>query len=72
MRKVLLCLVALGAFAPWALASAAQGNLFGAADPYRGCVAAIDVNPADALRARSRMAHARAEARKPTIAPRSL
>jgi len=49
MRKVLLCLVALGAFAPWALASAAQGNLFGAADPYRSCVAAIDVDPADAF-----------------------
>jgi len=45
----LACLVALGAFAPAASASAAQANLFGAGDPYQACVAVIDTNPADAF-----------------------
>ena len=44
----LVGLIVLGAFAP-ASSLAAQGTLFGAADPYQACVMAIDTDPADAF-----------------------
>ena len=48
-KRSLACFIVFGLLAPVASSFAAQGTIFGSSDPYQMCVAAIDMDPADAF-----------------------